>query len=320
MKAGAPEAYDGFLVKNRARRPAGPRDLLDFRSQAPRASRRSRAGRDDSAAIRLLGDVARRALARGTRDALGRDEPYGRPLQLGRRRRGSATLPRLRERRPRRQPYQAGGVGAIRSDNRISDCVPKSSRSRSCRVPSPAKAVSCPAHKVTELIARLRHAVPGHSADLAATASRHLFDRGPGAAHPRSQDGEPARSRGRQAGRGERRGHRGGGRGEGVCRLRADRRAQRRHRRIAAQLDQARRLALGAGAGGGPDDPGSKRIAPSDRGADRRWTQDRSRRGDRGVARGGELRLRHRAAGGDGMRDGPAVPHQHLSHRHRDAA
>ena len=32
-----------------------------------------------------------------------------------------------------------------------------------------------------------------HSADLAATAPRHLLDRGPGAADPRPQDGEPAR-------------------------------------------------------------------------------------------------------------------------------
>ena len=32
------------------------------------------------------------------------------------------------------------------------------------------------------------------------------------------------------------------------------------------------------------------------------------------------LRLRHRAAGGDGLRHGPAVPHQHLPHRHRDPA
>ena len=47
---------------------------------------------------------------------------------------------------------------------------------------------------MTDLIARLRHAVPGHLADLAAAAPRHLLDRGPGAADPRSQDGEPARA------------------------------------------------------------------------------------------------------------------------------
>ena len=65
----------------------------------------------------------------------------------------------------------------------------------------PGEGGQLPAHKVTELIARLRHAVPGDPADLAAAAPRHLLDRGPGAAHPRPQDGEPARAGGREAGR-----------------------------------------------------------------------------------------------------------------------
>src|SRR5213076_2507034 len=38
------------------------------------------------------------------------------------------------------------------------------------------------------------------AADLAAAAPRHLFDRGPGAAHPRSEAGQPARAGRREAG------------------------------------------------------------------------------------------------------------------------
>ena len=70
-------------------------------------------------AVRLVGHVARRALARGARHAVHRDEPDGRPLQLGRGRRGPAQLPRLRQRRPGRQPDQAGGLGPLRRHHRV---------------------------------------------------------------------------------------------------------------------------------------------------------------------------------------------------------
>ena len=103
-------AYGGFLAKHGRRRPAGPRDLLAVRAGHAGPARRGRAGRGDPPPLRLLGHVARRALARGARHAVDRDEPHGRPVQLGRGRRGSAQLPRLRQRRPGRQPDQAGGV------------------------------------------------------------------------------------------------------------------------------------------------------------------------------------------------------------------
>ena len=54
-------------------------------------------------------------------------------------------------------------------------------------------------------------------------------------------------------------------------------------RRVAALLHQARRLALGARAGGSAGHPGAKRPAAPDRGADRRRIQDRTRRGHRGL-------------------------------------
>ena len=55
----------------------------------------------------------------------------------------------------------------------------------------PGEGGQLPAHKVTDLIARLRHAVPGIQPDLAATAPRHLLDRRPGAAHLRPEAVNP---------------------------------------------------------------------------------------------------------------------------------
>ena len=83
------------------------------------AARRGGAGGGDPAPLHLLGDVARRAVAGGARHALDRDEPDGRPLQLRRRRRGPAQLPRLEQRRPGRQPHQAGGLGPVRRHHRV---------------------------------------------------------------------------------------------------------------------------------------------------------------------------------------------------------
>ena len=63
-------------------------------------------------------------------------------------------------------------------------------------------------------------------------------------------------------------------------------------------LDQVRGHALGARAGGDAPDAAPQRPAPPRAPADRRRTQDRTRRGEGGDHRGGELRLRHRADGG----------------------
>ena len=184
----------------------------------------------------------------------------------------------------------------------------------------PGEGGQLPAHKVTELIARLRHAVPGiqlisppphHDIYSIEDLAQLIHDLK--TVNPRARVGVKLVSE-------IRRGHGGRGRGQGVRRLRADRGTQRRHRRVAPQLDQACRLAVGARAGGGADDARSQRPPPPDRGAHRRRSQDRPRRGHRRAARRRELRLRHRATGGDGVRDGPAVPHQHLPHRHRHPA
>ena len=185
----------------------------------------------------------------------------------------------------------------------------------------PGEGGQLPAHKVTELIARLRHCGARH---LSSSRRRRTTT------STRSRTWRSSSTISRPSTRGpgsgvklvsrDRRGHRGGRRGQGLRRLRADRGAQRRHRRVAALIDQACGLALGAGPGRGAGHPGAERAAPPDRGPHRRRPQDRTRRGHRRAARRRELRFRHRAAGGDGMRHGPAVPPQHLPHRHRHPA
>ena len=321
VKAGAPEAYDGFLVKNgcaAARR--GRATFSTIRAGTPGPARGGRAGRGDPRA--------------------GSSRPPCRSARSRPRRtpRSSVAMNRMGARSnsgeggedPR---HYHGFENGDRADNRIKQVASARfgvtteylTRAEELEIKivqgaKPGEGGQLPAHKVTELIARLRHAVPGiqlisppphHDIYSIEDLAQLIHDLK--TVNPRARVGVKLVAE-------TRRGHRGRRRGEGVCRLRADRRAQRRHRRVAAQLDQARRLAVGAGAGGGPDDPGPKRAAPPDRGADRRWTQDRSRRGHRGAAGRRELRFRHRAAGGDGLRDGPAVPHQHLPHRHRHAA
>jgi glutamate synthase (ferredoxin) len=70
----------------------------------------------------------------------------------------------------------------------------------------PGEGGSCPARKVYPWIAKTRHTTAGRRPHLAAAAPRHLLDRGPRRADPRSQEREPRRAHQRQArGRGRRR-------------------------------------------------------------------------------------------------------------------
>ena len=115
-----------------------------------------------------------------------------------------------------------------------------------------------------------------------------------------------------------RRRHGRGGRGEGVLGRRADLRARRRHRRLAAVLDQARGRAVGAGPGRDPADAAGQRAARPDRRADRRPAQDRPRRRHRGAARRRGVRLRDRAAGGVGLHHDARLPPRHLPRRRGD--
>lgn len=77
----------------------------------------------------------------------------------------------------------------------------------------------------------------GRRPDLAAAASRHLLDRGPGAAHLRPQERQPDGRRLGQARLRDRRRHGGRGRCQGARRPCHHRGLRGRHRRFAADLD-----------------------------------------------------------------------------------
>ena len=152
-------------------------------------------------------------------------------------------------------------------------------------------------------------------ADLAAAAPRHLLDRGPQAADPRPEVRQSERPGARQAG-GRGRGRHGGRRGvQGQGGRGADLRPRRRHRCGAAHLAQARRRTVGAGSGRDPADLVDQRPAGPDRGPGRRAAEDRPGRDHRRAARGGGVRLRHRAAGGLRLHHDAGVPPGHLSGR-----
>ena len=108
----------------------------------------------------------------------------------------------------------------------------------------PGEGGQLPGHKVDRYIARLRHSTPGvglisppphHDIYSIEDLKQLIYDLR--CANPRARVGE-ARVRGR-------RGHRRGGRGEGERRPRGDRGPRRRHRRLAAGVDPARRHPVG---------------------------------------------------------------------------
>ena len=155
----------------------------------------------------------------------------------------------------------------------------------------------------------------GHDDDQPAAAPRHLLDRGPRAAHQRPARGQPDGAHRREAGgrSGDRHDRR--RRGQGARRLRDDQRPRGRHRRLATELDQARRVAVGARPG--RDAPGARPqpAARPRRAAHRRRPSDRSRRRHRRHAGRRGVRVRDGRAGGDRLRHGAPVPPRHLPHR-----
>ena len=87
--------------------------------------------------------------------------------------------------------------------------------------------------------------------------------------------------------------------------------------RQSAHLDQARRCPLGTRAGRDPADPAAQRSARPHRGAGGRPAEDRTRRRHRCAARSRGVRLRHRPAGGLGLRHDARLPSRHLPGRDR---
>ncbi len=258
-----------------------------------RAAGRGGAGRGDRQALRHRRHLLRLHLQGDARDAGHRHEPPRRPVEHRRGRGGRRPVHPGPQRRLPAQRRQAGGVRPVRRHQRV-----PGQRRRPADQDRPggqagrgrpaARQQGLPVDRPDPVL----HA--GRRADLPAAAPRHLLDRGHQAAHPRPEERQPARPRPREAGEPGRGRHGRGGRGEGVLRRRAHLRARRRHRRVAAVLDQARGRPVGAGPGRDPADAAGQRPARPDRRADRRPAQDRPRRRHRRAARRRGVRFRHR--------------------------
>ncbi len=92
---------------------------------------------------------------------------------------------------------------------------------------------------------------------------------------------------------------------------------RRRHRGGAAHLDQARRHAVGARAGGDAAGARDEQAARSDHRPGRRSAQDRARRGGGGAARRRGVRVLHRPARRHGLHHDAGLPPEHLPRGHR---
>ena len=204
------------------------------------ADRGGRAGQEHRAALLHRRDVVRLDLARGAHHARHRHEPHRRQVEYRRRRRGSRPLQAAAERRFDALGDQAGRLRPLRRHRRISRQLghdaDQDGAGRQARRRRP---IARPQGRQDH-----RQGAPldaGRRTDLAAAAPRHLFDRGLGAAHLRSEKRQSGRRRFGEARVRSRRRHGRRGRIEGALRSRHHRRLRGRHRRVAADLDQARR-------------------------------------------------------------------------------
>ena len=183
----------------------------------------------------------------------------------------------------------------------------------------PGEGGQLPGHKVYPWIAKVRYATPGvglisppphhdiYSIEDLAQLIYDLKNSNPAGADSR----QARRAGGRRHGRRRRR--------EGARRRRLDLRARRRHGRLAAHLDQARRRALGAGARRNPAGADAQQPARPHRRAGGRPAENGTRRRRRGADGRRGIRLRHGAARGLGLHHDARVPPQHLPGRRRDA-
>ena len=246
--------------------------------------------------------------------ALNRLGAHGRtPARAARTRRASAT--------ERNSPDQAGRVGPLRRHARVRGVRARSSRSRSRRARSRARAASCPGHKVTAEIARLRHTQPGvalisppphHDIYSIEDLAQLIFDLRQ--VNPRRGGLGEARRRGRRRARRRRR-------RQGARRRRPHRRRRRRHRREPARR-RSRTRAL----------PWELGLAETQQALVANGLRGRVRlRVDGGFKTGrdvvvaallgaDEVSLRHRAPARRGLPDGALVPRRHVPGRHRDPA
>ena len=164
----------------------------DRRGDGPQAgaARRGRARQGDRQALLDRRHVLRLDQPRGAHHARHRHEPHRRQVEHRRRRRGVRPLQAAAQRRLDALEDQAGGLGPLRRDRRISDerrhDADQDGARRQARRRRPAPRPQGRRHhrQGAPLDARRRP-------DLAAAASRHLFDRGSGAAHLRPEERQP---------------------------------------------------------------------------------------------------------------------------------
>ena len=293
--------YDIFkqytaLVDDQSNRLATLRGLFKFkRRRHPDPDRRGRAGGVDPQAVQHRGDELRLDLRRSPRDACNRNEPDRRQVEHRRGRRRSGALRAHGQRRLEAVVDQAGGVRALRRDERVPRQLrrhPDQDRAggEARRGRPAARPQGVPVDREDPALDARRRP------DLAAAAPRHLLDRGSQAADPRPEERQPAGPRARQARRRGRGRHRRRRREQGQGRRRAHLRPRRRHGRQPAHVAEARRRAVGARPRRDPADAAAQRPARPHRRAGRRPAEDRSRRRDRGAARRRGVRLRDGAA------------------------
>ena len=215
------------------------------------------------------------------------------------------------ERRLAAQRRQAGRLGALRRHQRVPrQCDRSADQDGAGRQARRGRPAARPQGLSVDCEGPVRD--PGRRADLAAAAPRHLFDRGSGAAHSRPEELEPRGTRSREAGGAGGGRHRGGRRRQGPRRRGAHLGPRRRHRRVAADLDQARRRPVGARPRGNAAGADDEQAARPHRRAGGRAVEDRPRRRGRGAHGRRRVRLRDGAARRRRLHHDARLPSEHL--------
>ena len=194
VRGNLPDEYEAFAadINEQSERLLTLRGLMEFKpAETPIAAGRGRAGRRDRQALRHRRDELRLDQPRGAHHAGRRHEPHRRQLEHRRGRRGVRPLRAAAERRFHALGDQAGRLGPLRRDRRV-----PGQRRRHPDQDGPGRQArrGRPAARPQ---GRQEHRPrapldAGRRPDLAAAAPRHLFDRGPGAAHPRPEERQPA--------------------------------------------------------------------------------------------------------------------------------
>ena len=193
VRGNSSDEYKAFArtINEQSERLLTIRGLMEFKwADTPIADRGGRAGGRHRQALRHRRHELRLDQPRGPHHARHRHEPDRRQVEHRRGRRGGRPLQAAAQRRFDALGDQAGGVGPLRRHRRVpGQCRRPADQDGAGRQARRGRPAARPQGRREHrprppLDARRRP-------DLAAAASRHLFDRGPGAAHPRPQERQP---------------------------------------------------------------------------------------------------------------------------------